>query len=738
MLFKKVVLHIDSFDFFKALIVSLMLVSPMVWAYQTNQYQMGFSVLIGVMFAYFPNIEGNQRHRIYGMAVGLFWSMLVFALQLSLNGQNWWVRLPIMLILVFISSMLSVYNQRGAMVSFGGMFAVVMGFAVQSFEVPVSQILLLSLLGGITYLVVGGLFHLFFQKRHSQLLLAECIELTADYLEKSEQMKLGKIPNNQFQLLKIQNQINENHELLRSILMRESKIKVGSNQSRRYYLIFREMIDIYEMSLATHSDHEDIVETFGDYKYLADPFFEGNEMIIRELYNFSECLRYNKTYEIKSDIKTSIEKIEHNISEWIAIKEIPAARDGALFLRNKIDILNKLNQKLALLFRFYYNLVEVEGFNQKKDLRFITTQDYSWKTLRSNLNTQSAIFRHSLRLSVAISLSFWVGSLTNPTFTNWIIVTCLVILRPNYGLTKSRAFSRMLGTLFGGILILVLVYFTQTRLIIGSLPSVSLLLGFSFVQRNYRLASAYITFSILALYILNHQEPFDIVLSRSLFTVFGVLISWFSIYFLWPVWEKRNIKEEILQALESNRLYFMAVNEVYKTKKNIGTEYRLIRKKAFINNGNLNSAFQRMQEEPKSKKDQANNIYAVVLLNHTFLSAVASFSAYIQGHTTTQVSEEFETVSEYIEQNLLLTIAKTEGKNQEISVENEEKVSKAIEFLDKKYAELNAQRNEELASGKLIMSTEMRNKLQEGKVILEQIKWLKNISESMLEAVAIL
>lgn len=80
-----------------------------------------------------------------------------------------------------------------------------------------------------------------------------------------------------------------------------------------------------------------------------------------------------------------------------------------------------------------------------------------------------------------------------------------------------------------------------------------------------------------------------------------------------------------------------------------------------------------MQEEPKSKKDQANNIYAVVLLNHTFLSAVASFSAYIQGHTTTQVSEEFETVSEYIRQNLLLTIAKTEGKNQEISVENEEK-----------------------------------------------------------------
>jgi uncharacterized membrane protein YccC len=270
------------------------------------------------------------------------------------------------------------------------------------------------------------------------------------------------------------------------------------------------------------------------------------------------------------------------------------------------------------------------------------------------------------------------------------------------------------------------------------LASVSLLLGFSFIQRNYRVASAYITFSILALYILNHQEPFDIVLSRSVYTIFGVLISWFSIYFLWPVWEKGNIKDEILQALESNRLYFMAVNEVYKTKKNIGTEYRLIRKKAFINNGNLNAAFQRMQEEPKSKKDQANNIYAVVLLNHTFLSAVASFSAYIQGHTTTQVSEEFEIVSGFIETNLQLTIQKIEGKQVALGVHTVEKVQEAIWKLDKKYADLNAQRNEELALGKFIMSNEMRNKLQEGKVILEQIKWLKNISESMMEAVAIL
>ena len=68
-----------------------------------------------------------------------------------------------------------------------------------------------------------------------------------------------------------------------------------------------------------------------------------------------------------------------------------------------------------------------------------------------------------------------------------------------------------------------------------------------------------------------------------------------------------------------------------------------------------------------------------------------------------------------------------------------EKLGKYIlEFLDKKYAELNLKRNLEIESGIMTMSTEMRSKLQEAKVIIEQLKWLKNLSENVLGAVEVL
>jgi 5-carboxymethyl-2-hydroxymuconate isomerase len=75
------------------------------------------------------------------------------------------------------------------------------------------------------------------------------------------------------------------------------------------------------------------------------------------------------------------------------------------------------------------------------------------------------------------------------------------------------------------------------------------------------------------------------------------------------------------------------------------------------------------------------------------------------------------------------------GKN---TAKNPDKCFEAFEILEKKYAELNQKRNLEIESGIMTMSTEMRSKLQEAKVIIEQLKWLKNLSENVLGAVEVL
>lgn len=730
--------HINSFDFFKASIVSILLVLPIYWGFSTENYPAGMSVVVGVMFAYFSNIEGTNRNRVIGMFYSLSLGLIVLiGFFLSANFPDS-LRIPILALLIFGSSMLSVFGFRGSMIGFAGLFAVVMGFMLQKYSLPPLEILTLVSLGGIVCIIVSALSQLIFQKRHIQLLLAECMELTANYLKMSDDIKwqaTTNTPDLQYKLLKTQSAINENHELLRSMLMSEKSTLISSSENRKLYLLFIEMIDLYEMAIAWNPDFEAFEEELGKYTDLLLPYQKTSELVSEHLLKLSEALRTNSSFSLNTNLDQALNNAEKSIKEYVDAVKLPKAREGALMMRNLLDHEQRELEKLKLIDNIYNNLLQESQLVPRRNKQFITTQNYSWNTIKINLNTESVIFRHSIRLTIAFLLSFLIGQALNGDYANWIIMTTMVILRPNYGLTKSRAKSRMAGTILGMIFTLALVYFFPNNLIYGITAALSLLIGFSFINKNYKIASAGITISILLLYVLNENESIEIILYRGLYTFVGVLISLFAMYFIWPVWENENIKDAIKKALIVNLNYLKAVNNLYRTKQEADTAYKLIRKDAFLKNGNLNGAFQRLQEEPKSKKNQVSNIYAAVLLNHSFLSGIAAYSAYIQSHKTTNTSESFETIMDYICINLQNAIAILKGKS---AAKNPDNCFEAFEVLDKKYAELNLKRNLEIESGIMTMSTEMRSKLQEAKVIIEQLKWLKNLSENVLGAVEVL
>ncbi|HLO45970.1 MAG TPA: FUSC family membrane protein [Leadbetterella sp.] len=730
--------HINSFDFFRASIVSILLVLPIYWGFSTQNYPAGMSIVVGVMFAYFSNIEGTNRNRIIGMFYSLSLGLIVLSGFFLAAHFPDYVRIPVLALLVFGSSMLSVFGFRGSMIGFAGLFAVVMGFMLQKYTLPTFEILKLVGLGGIVCIIVSALSQFVFQKRHIQLLLAECIELTANYLKMSDDIKWNastNTPDLQYRLLKTQSAINENHELLRSMLMSEKSTLISSSENRKLYLLFIEMIDLYEMAIAWNPDFEAFEEELGKYTDLLLPYQKASELVSEHLIKLSEALRTNSSFGLDINLDETLADAENSIKIYVDAVKLPKAREGALMMRNLLDHEQRELEKLKLIDNIYNNLLRESQLVPRRNSQFITTQNYSWNTIKINLNTESVIFRHSIRLTTAFLLSFLIGQLLDADYANWIIVTTMVILRPNYGLTKSRAKSRMAGTILGMVFTLALVYFFKNSLIYGTTAALSLLIGFSFINKNYKIASAGITISILLLYVLNENDSIEIILNRGLYTFVGVLISLFAMYFIWPVWEKENIKDAIKKALIANLNYLKAVNNLYRTKQAADTAYRLIRKDAFIKNGNLNGAFQRLQEEPKSKKSQVSNIYAAVLLNHSFLSGIAAYSAYIQSHKTTNTSENFEAIMEYICVNLQNAIAILKGKN---TAKNPDKCFEAFEILEKKYAELNQKRNLEIESGIMTMSTEMRSKLQEAKVIIEQLKWLKNLSENVLGAVEVL
>jgi uncharacterized membrane protein YccC len=66
------------------------------------------------------------------------------------------------------------------------------------------------------------------------------------------------------------------------------------------------------------------------------------------------------------------------------------------------------------------------------------------------------MFRHSLRLTIAIVFAYLLGFIFDIQNTYWILLTVIVIMRPSYGLTKERSKDRIIGTSLVLLLLLVL------------------------------------------------------------------------------------------------------------------------------------------------------------------------------------------------------------------------------------------------------------------------------------------
>jgi hypothetical protein len=86
-----------------------------------------------------------------------------------------------------------------------------------------------------------------------------------------------------------------------------------------------------------------------------------------------------------------------------------------------------------------------------------------------------------------------------------------------------------------------------------------------------------------------------------------------------------------------NKEYLLATQSCIKIPPNTNSPI-VWRKEAFLAISNLNAAFQRLTQDPKSKQAEFQLIYEIVTLNQTMISAIASIGNFISSHKTTPAS----------------------------------------------------------------------------------------------------
>ncbi|WP_028377373.1 FUSC family protein [Leeuwenhoekiella sp. MAR_2009_132] len=696
-----------STDFAKAILVTIGVVTPILVGYYLDYLGLGIAIGTGVLLSSPSSVSGSLKNK----RIGILLSSLIATLVSFIGAyipDIYWIQLPYLGIMTFALAFIAVYGFRASLVGFSGLFALVLSFAnLSSSGMPPYERSLLIGLGGILYLLLTLLYDVLAPKKQTEELLETAIELSSRYIEARGQFLRQSIDRDTGlkKLFTVQSDFNDHLEKLREILLDSRHASGTSSYYRKRFLVLGELVDLLELSLTSPIPPARMHEILKKYPQQLYAFVNLNKAQTETLRKIAHTdLKKNKV-DLNA-LRAALKETKNKIDNY---KAPTASTEDDIILHNLYELQENQTQRIINIAQILDRNKIIKNTNSANlnDLEgFVTKQDYSFQILLDNLNKDSPIFKHALRIAFIAVLGFGLGNFFEVQNPYWILLTIIVIMRPSYGLTKERSKNRIIGTLLGAALATGIVYVFRDNTLFRILAVLSFIMAHASLQKNYRTGAFFITLSIIFAYALLRPDILAVIQFRVLDTSLGAALTALASAFLWPTREAKSLKFNLAESLRTNRNYLQVISSHYETKKQIETHYKLARKKAFLATATVNAAIQRLLQEPGATGKLTGKLYELVVLNHAFLGALASIGAYLRNHNTTHIDDVFSKYKNPIFQNLDTAIAVLENKSTTGTLPD---TSKELEVP--------------------VPSIYINKELHEAHILTEQLKWLKKLSE---------
>lgn len=721
----KIFLKFGDNHFYTALKVTFAALLSFLVFYNLSGFTAAFTVTLGAILCAPIDISSNFKHKVIGL---LMVSLLIPAISfvLTYSYQYAFLFSIVFCVLTFFSALISLYGHRANLLSFTLLLTISLSFIHHDEPENVLMNSAYLLAGGLIYTSISIVFYLIKPTRYINLEMAECIDITGDYLKLRAELWNKNADRNKVnhQLLEKQVRINELHENIREYLVYNKARTINSNNNRKLLVALTSLVEILEVAMANVFNHE----AFFD-------FFKHDETALKEYQllatNFSNTLKKlaasiktNKKYHSSYSLTNELKNLKLSVDAYVQSQNISAFDEQVVYTNNLLFYANKQVEKIKGLERIYKERVNADELRGKyRDLeKFFTPEHYRFKTLIENLNFQSTIFRYALRITLTMFVGFLIGKFFDFENEYWILLTIVVIMRPGYGLTKQRSKHRVIGTVIGGILGILMLVLIDNNMVLSILTIISMLLANWLSNTDYKLGVTFTTIYVILIYGILDGTAESQVVYRILDTGVGALLAFFASMLLWPTWELHSVNKHLENSLRAIRDYLSEVKNYYINKGEPSTNYKLARKNAFIEVGNLMTSFQRMIQEPKRKQKHRANLYELAVLNQTLVSSAASIGTYVQFHRTTEASTAFKLVMDYINNNLNKSLQHLDF---EVSLD-----PTAEEDYQVSITQLKSIRRKEI--DEMQLSEEQRiQKLEESQLIIDQLIWMSNLSEQI-------
>ncbi|MHA6612624.1 YccS family putative transporter [Photobacterium damselae] len=606
-------------------------------------------LILGIIAAALAETDDNLTGRLKALATTLI-CFLVASVSIEVLFDY-----PILFALGLFSStfgfiMLGAMGPRYASIAFASLLLAVYTMLGADSSVNLWYQPMLLLGGAFWYGLLSLAWHILWPNQPVQQNLAHVFSQLATYLDSKSQL-FEPIADLQPQPLRL-DAAHNNAKVVAALngakatLLHRARRGQPHTTGDRFLKIYFMAQDIHERVSSSHYRYQDLAATFqrSDVLFRFQRLLRAQAMACRDI---AKALAMGKPYQHLEVTEKTLDELRESIN-YLKAQNNPQWR----LLLTQLDY---LFSNLATVERQLANIsnpdATVTDETELADNEAHSIPDL-WRRITSQLNPQSLLFRHALRMAIALTVGYGCIQFLHLERGYWILLTTLFVCQPNYSATRQKLVQRVIGTLGGllaGIPLLYLFPGQEGQLVLMILAGV---LFFAFRMVRYDLATAFIT--LLVLFCFNQLgEGFAVILPRLGDTLLGCFLAVIAVSYIFPDWESHRLHKVMASSVNANREYLGQIIAQYRLGKRDCLNYRVARRNAHNTDAQLSTAISNMLAEPGRYRMATNESFRFLTLNHAMLSYISALGAHRtqleDNETYHLVSQAYRSINEHLE-----------------------------------------------------------------------------------------
>jgi uncharacterized membrane protein YccC len=249
-------------------------------------------------------------------------------------------------------------------------------------------------------------------------------------------------------------------------------------------------------------------------------------------------------------------------------------------------------------------------------------------TLEASAGTSAEAGRHALRLAVVAAIGEIVAQASGLPHGYWIVLTILIVLRPDYASTIYRGVQRAGGTVIGaglGVATALLLHVGTAALVAAI--GVTMTVAYAVFAVNYLLFAVFLTDFVVTLMALLGETAEQTVAFRLIGTGVGAALALIG-YLVWPSWEGEPAQQKLARLFETQAHFGALVLRAYVRPEAVDTRaLRAAGRTARQARSDAEASADRLADEPSRPPMTARLAYSLTGIGRRIANASLTLQA---------------------------------------------------------------------------------------------------------------